>query len=279
MLDDGSFDPGTGAFVDALAAFNLAGRTAAVTGAGSGIGRASAEVLAGAGANVVCGDLDEAAAEQTVQLISEAGGKAVAHRVNVAAKADVEGFVDRAVSEFGRLDVMANVAGIASDGALSDATEEELDRIISVNLKGVLFGCQAAIRVMKEQGSGSIINVGSTAMDTPAPAYGIYAITKAGVAMMTKTFAFEVGRYGIRVNTVAPGMTVSGFTARHIYDADGSVNPERYEAFVTRMKKLSPLGIVGEPVDQAYLVLYLASDASRFSTGNTWRANGGQSMP
>ena len=264
--------------MDPLSVFNLSGRTAVVTGAGSGIGRATAEVLAGAGANVVCGDLDVESAEQTVKLITEAGGKAIAHRVNISSKAEVDALVDRAVSEFGRLDVMANVAGIASDGKLTEASEEELDKVIAVNLKGVLFGCQAAIRVMEPQGSGSIINVSSTAIDTPAPAYGVYAITKAGVAQMTKTLAFEVGRYGIRVNTVAPGMTVSGFTARHIYEPDGSINQERYDAFVARMKKLSPLGIVGEPIDQAYLILYLASDASRFSTGNIWRANGGQSM-
>jgi 3-oxoacyl-[acyl-carrier protein] reductase len=264
--------------MDSLSAFNLSGRTAVVTGAGSGIGRATAEVLAGAGANVVCGDLDAASADETVKLITEAGGKAVAQRTNVASKGEVDALVDRAVSEFGRLDVIANVAGIASDGALIDASEAELDKVISVNLKGVLFGCQAAIRVMKEQGGGSIINVSSTAIDTPAPAYGIYAITKAGVAQMTKTFAFEAGRFGIRVNTVAPGMTVSGFTARHIYEPDGSINQDRYDAFVGRMKKLSPLGIVGEPIDQAYLILYLASDASRFSTGNIWRANGGQAM-
>ena len=264
--------------MDVLSAFSLSGRTAVVTGAGSGIGRSTAEVLAGAGANVVCGDVDESGAEQTVKLITEAGGKAVAHPVNVTSRPEVDALVDRAVSEFGRLDVMANVAGIASDGALVEATEAELDKVIAVNLKGVLFGCQAAIRVMKPQGSGSIINVSSTAIDTPAPSYGVYAITKAGVAQMTKTLAFEVGRYGIRVNTLAPGMTVSGFTARHIYEPDGSINQERYDAFVGRMKKLSPLGIVGEPLDQAYLILYLASDASRFSTGNIWRANGGQAM-
>lgn len=264
--------------MDALQIFNLSGRTAVVTGAGSGIGRATAEVLAGAGANVVCGDVDVSSAEQTIKLITEAGGKAVAQRVDVTSRSEVDALIDRAVSEFGRLDVMANVAGIASDGALTEASESELDRVIAVNLKGVLFGCQAAIRVMKPQESGSIINVSSTAIDTPAPAYGVYAITKAGVAQMTKTLAFEVGRYGIRVNTVAPGMTVSGFTARHIYEPDGSINQERYDAFVTRMRKLSPLGIVGEPVDQAYLILFLASDAARFCTGTIWRANGGQAM-
>jgi 3-oxoacyl-[acyl-carrier protein] reductase len=263
---------------DALQVFNLSGRVAVITGAGSGIGRAAAEVLAGAGAAVVCGDLDEAGAEKTTATIVEGGGKALAQGTDVARKAEVEALVQRAVREFGRLDVMANVAGIAADGLLLEATDEELDRAFGVNVRGVLYGCQAAVRVMKEQGSGSIINVSSTAIDTPAPKYGVYAMTKASVAMMTKTLATEVGKYGVRVNTIAPGMTVSGFTMRHIYEPDGSVNQEKYDAFVERMRKLSPLGIVGEPLDQAYLILYLASDASRFCTGTIWRANGGQSM-
>jgi 3-oxoacyl-[acyl-carrier protein] reductase len=264
--------------VDVLRIFSLAGRAAVVTGAASGIGRAAAEVLAGAGAAVVLGDVDEEACAAAAAGIAGAGGTAVAQRVDVTRRAEVEALVDRAVAEFGRLDVMANVAGIAADGPLEEATEEELDRVVAVNLKGVLFGCQAAVRVMKERRSGSIINVSSTAIDTPAPGYGLYAITKAGVAQLTKTLAFEVGRYGIRVNTLAPGMTLSGFTARHIYEPDGTVNRARYEAFVERMRRLSPLGIVGEPIDQAYLILYLASDASRFCTGTTWRANGGQAM-
>ena len=264
--------------MDALQIFSLSGRTAVVTGAGSGIGRAAAEILAGAGANVVCGDLDLAGAEKTVATVVEAGGKAVAHPVNVSRKEEVEALVDRALGEFGRVDVMANIAGIASDGLLLEATDEAIDTVFGVNLKGVLYGCQAAVRAMQPQGSGSIINVSSTAIDTPAPKYGLYAMTKAAVAMLTKTLATEVGRYGIRVNTIAPGMTVSGFTMRHIYEPDGSINQERYDAFVERMRKLSPLGIVGEPVDQAYLILYLASDAARFCTGTIWRANGGQSM-
>jgi len=256
--------------------FDLSGRTAVVTGGAAGIGRATAEVLAGAGANVVVGDVSPT--DDTVRAIAEAGGKAVGQRCDVSSRDQVDALVDRAVAEFGRLDAMCNVAGIASDGVLAEATEEELDRVIGVNLKGVLFGCQAALRVMIPQGSGSIVNVSSTAIDTPAPKYGLYAITKAGVAMLTKTLAFENGRYGIRVNAIAPGVTISGFTARHIYEPDGTVNQERYDQFVSQMKRLSPLGIVGEPADQAYLILYLVSDAARYSTGNIWRANGGQSM-
>lgn len=258
--------------------FDLTGRTAVVTGAGSGIGRATAEVLAQAGTNVVCGDVAEQTADETVARVADAGGKAVAHRVDVSRKDQVEALVDRAVSEFGRVDAMCNVAGIAWDGLLVDATEEDVDRVIGVNLKGVLFGCQAALRVMTPQGSGSIVNVSSTAIDTPAPRYGLYAMTKAAVAMMTKTFAAEAGRSGIRVNTIAPGVTISGFTARHIYEPDGSINQERYDQFVAQMRRLSPIGVVGEPIDQAYLILYLVSDAARYCTGTIWRANGGQSM-
>ena len=263
---------------DVLQIFNLSGRTAVVTGGGSGIGRATAEVLAGAGANLVLGDVNDAGLAETAANIETAGGKAVWQNVDVSRKDDVEALVDRALTEFGRVDVMANVAGIAADGLLFEATDAELDKAFSVNLRGVLYGCQAAVRAMRDQGSGSIINVSSTAIDTPAPKYGVYAMTKAAVAQLTKSLAMEVGRFGIRVNTIAPGMTVSGFTMRHIYDPDGSVNQERYDAFVERMRKLSPLGIVGEPIDQAYLILYLASDAARFCTGTIWRANGGQSM-
>jgi 3-oxoacyl-[acyl-carrier protein] reductase len=264
--------------MDAFKAFDLSGRSAVVTGAGSGIGRATAQVLAAAGASVMCGDIDLAAAEKVAAGIGESGAKATAHRADIALKEDVDALVDRAVSEFGRLDVMCNIAGIAADGVIADATEEALDRAISINVKGTIYGCQAAIRVMTPQRSGSIINVSSAAIDAPAPAYGIYAMTKAAVAQVTKTLALEVGRHGIRVNTIAPGFTVTAFTSRHLYEPDGTMNQEKYDAFIEQMQKLSPLKRVGEPEDQAYLILYLASDASKFSTGQIWRANGGQAI-
>ena len=263
---------------DVLSAFDLTGRTAVVTGGASGIGEATAQVLAGAGANVVAGDIDAEGAERTAKGIVERGGNAVAMRTDVTSKADVDALVDRGVSEFGRVDAVVNVAGIAMDGLIKDATEEQFDRVMAINAKGTLFGCQAGLRVMSEQGSGSIINVSSTAIDTPAPKYGLYAMTKAAVAQLTMTLAIEAGRYGIRVNTIAPGATVTPFTARHAHNPDGTLNPEAYDMFVDAMRKLSPLRLVGEAVDQAYLVLFLASDASRFCTGQMWRANGGQAI-
>lgn len=262
--------------MDVLTAFNLSGRTAAVTGAASGIGRAVAEVLAAAGANVVLADVQDM--DQTIAAITEAGGKSVAQRTDVARRADVEALVDRAASEFGRLDIMCNVAGIASDGKIADATDEEIERVIGINLLGTLYGCQAALRVMIPQSSGNIINVSSTVIDAPAPGYGLYGMTKAGVAMLTRTLAIEYGKHNIRVNAIAPGMTVTPFTARHAYEPDGSINQQRYDEFVEAMRRLSPLKIVGEPQDQAYLVLYLVSDAAKFCTGQIWRANGGQAL-
>ena len=261
-----------------LDVFKLEGRSAAITGAASGIGRATAEVLAGAGAGVVVGDLDDAGAEAVAKGIVENGGRAVAQKIDISKRAELDALVDRAVSEFGRLDVMANVAGIAADGLIAEATEEQLDKAIAVNLKGVFFGCQAAMRVMMPQGSGSIINVSSTAIDAPAARYGLYAMTKAAVAMLTKTLALEAGRFGIRVNALAPGSTITSFTLRHLQGAGGEVDQSKYDAFVDRMKKQSPLGMLGEPEDQAYLILYLASDAARWCTGQVWRANGGQAF-
>src|SRR5919205_1036423 len=117
---------------------------------------------------------------------------------------------------------------------------------------------------MVPQGSGSIINVSSAAIDAPAPNYGVYAMTKAAVAQLTKTLALEAGRHGIRVNTIAPGFTITAFTSRHLYEEDGTLNQDRYDAFVKQMEKLSPIRRVGEPEDQAYLILYLVSDAAKF---------------
>src|SRR5207253_1690843 len=108
--------------------------------------------------------------------------------------------------------------------------------------------------------------------DAPAARYGLYAMTKAAVAMLTKTLALEAGRFGIRVNALAPGSTITSFTLRHLQGAGGEVDQSKYDMFVDRMKKQSPLGMLGEPEDQAYLILYLASDAARWCTGQVWRA-------
>ena len=263
---------------DGLEAFRLEGRSALVTGAASGIGAASAEMLAAAGARVTLADIDAAGAEAVAHGIRERGGVARVSRCDVARRDEMDALVEGAHAAWGRLDVLCNVAGVPSDGPLASVSEEEFDRILGINLKSVLFGCQAALRVMTGQRSGSIVNVASAVIDAPTPGYGLYAISKAGVASLTQTLALEAGPLGVRVNAIAPGATLTRFTSRHLQTPDGTTDPARLDAFLDAMRARSPLGRVGEAIDQAWLVLYLASDAARFCTGQIWRANGGQAL-
>ncbi len=256
--------------------FDLTGRVAVVTGAGSGIGRASARLLAAAGASVVCLDRDGEAATATADL---AGDRASPVEIDVADREAVDAAVAAAAGTHGRLDVMCNVAGIMTNAAVADLDETDLDRVLAVNLKGVLFGCQAAVRVMRGGGGGSIVNMSSSAIDAAAPLIGAYAMSKAAVAQLTKTLAVEVGADRIRVNAVAPGFVETGMTARHFVRPDGTVDAERREAVLKPMRARSPLRRIGEPEDVARTVLYLASDASSFVTGQTLRTNGGVAMP
>jgi len=262
---------------EALAAqFDLDGQVAVVTGGASGIGEATCTVLADAGAAVVVADIDDAGALRTARRITDAGGRAIGLRTDTSRRSDLDAAADRAVSEFGRLDIMCNVAGVPSDGLIEDVTEAELDRVVAINMKGVLFGCQAALRVMKPQRRGVIVNVSSTGIDVAVPGNGVYAMTKAAVAMLSMVLATEAGPHGIRVNAIAPGATITNFSQRHLYDENGNISQEKFDAFVDRMKSFSPLDIVGEAMDQALLILYLVSPAARYATGNIFRVNGGQ---
>ncbi|HEV8297223.1 MAG TPA: SDR family oxidoreductase [Acidimicrobiales bacterium] len=261
--------------IDPFQDYDLSGRVAALTGGASGIGACSAELLAGAGAAVVVGDIDLAGAEAVASRIRDGGGQAVAQRVDVSKKTEVDDFVDRAVAEFGRLDVMGNIAGIMNFDLVVDVTEAVLDRLIAVNQKGVFFGCQAALRVMMPQRSGSIINFASAAIDVPNPNVSVYSMTKAAVAMLTMELAIEAGPYGIRVNCLAPGTTPTNFGREARLNDKGEIDPTKFAAYVDRSTNMSPIGRMGEALDQAHLVHYLASDASKFATGAIFRANGG----
>ncbi len=259
-------------------AFDLTGRVAVVTGAGGGIGRSSAEVLAGAGALVYCADIARSAVGETVEAITEAGGRAVAHPLDVADRAAHGALVDRALDADGRLDILCNVAGVMVDSSILDLQEEDLDAILRVNLKGVLFGCQAAGRAMVERGGGSIINMASAAVLAPADGIGPYAITKSGVVQLTRTMAVELGPRRVRVNAVAPGFVPTNMTARYYTKPDGTIDEELKAAVVKPMARFAPLRRVGVPADIAYCVLYLASDASSFLTGQLISPNGGVAM-
>jgi len=139
--------------------FDLSGQVAVLTGVASGIGKASANMLAAAGATIVGGDIDEAGAQATADEITSAGGNAVTQRVDVTKRADVDALVDRAQADFGRVDIMGNIAGIPHNKMVADVTDEDFERILAINLKSVFYGCQAAIRHMIPQGSGNIVNI------------------------------------------------------------------------------------------------------------------------
>lgn len=261
-----------------IKAFDLSGRVAVVTGAGGGIGREAAAVFAAAGARVVIGDVKTDGLFETVRIVEAVGGRAIAVPTDVSKRSEVEALVQTAQREFGSVDVMANVAGIIRNNLVVDTSEEELDAVLAVNLKGVYFGCQAAAKVMVAQRSGSIVNVASTGMDMAVPTLSCYALTKAAVAMLTRTLATEVGPHGVRVNAIAPGFTDSPMTQRTWKADDGGVDEQLRDELWKARSAQSPLARIGTPRDQALQMLYLASDAASFVTGQVLRANGGVTM-
>jgi 3-oxoacyl-[acyl-carrier protein] reductase len=264
---------------DATAGYDLSGKVAVLTGAGSGIGKATALTLASAGATIVGGDIDEASAKATADEISGAGGTARAVRTDVTDRSQVDALVDGAQAEFGRVDIMGNIAGVPHNKMVVDVTDEEFERILAINLKSCFYGCQAAMRVMAPRKTGNIVNISSGAIDTPAPTLACYGMTKAAVAMLTKTLACEAGPLGIRVNALAPGVIHTNFSRHNFVDEQGNVVPEKVEEYKKRFGRMAPLGRVGEAQDVADSILFLVSDAASFMTGQILRPNGGVAMP
>ncbi len=259
--------------------FRVDGKVAVVVGAGSGIGRASALALAGAGATVVCADVVGPSAEETAALVTDAGGTAESATVDIADRPAVDALAGRVAEDHGRLDVWVNTGAMMVEGPFLDLSEEDLDRIIAVNLKGTLFGCQAAGRIMTGQESGgSIVNFSSGAADTVSANIAAYALCKAAVVQMTKNLAFEIGKRKVRVNAVAPGFVLTGMTSRYFVRPDGTVDEAMRDAVVGPMKKFTPLRDIAAAEDIATSVLFLASDASAFITGQVLRPNGGVAM-
>jgi 3-oxoacyl-[acyl-carrier protein] reductase len=260
-------------------AFDLSGRVAVITGAARGIGKAGAAVLGDAGAHVVVADVLDDAAHATVDELTSLGVSCEAGHLDVSDKAAVDAFVGDVVARHGRLDVMVNNAGIITDSSPLEVTEEEIDRVHAVNFKGVVFGSQAAAKVMIPNRRGSIINITSGAVDGPAPPVIAYATAKAAAAQFSRSLALELGRHNVRVNTIAPGWVDTPMNERHVLDDRGGVDADRKAAYVESRARIAALGIPGAPEDQAFAMLYLASDAARFVTGAVLRPNGGASMP
>jgi 3-oxoacyl-[acyl-carrier protein] reductase len=263
---------------DLAAVFSLDGRTTVVTGAAMGIGRQTAITYAQAGANVVLADRDADQLAETASAVEQYGTKAIVVPTDVSDKAQVDDLAREAVRGTGRIDVWANVAGVIRNSLVVDTTEDDLDAVVNVNLKGVYWGCAAAARVMSAAQRGSIVNVASTGGEMPAPTLSVYAMTKAGVMQLTRTIAAELGPKGIRANAVAPGFVETPMTKRVWTNPDGSIDEDKRSQVLALRGGQSPLGITGTPEDIAWSMLFLAADASRFMTGEVLRPNGGVYM-
>jgi 3-oxoacyl-[acyl-carrier protein] reductase len=190
----------------------------------------------------------------------------------------MERLANHALNATGSLDVWLNCAGVSYLHSLLETDQSKAERVVSVNMLGPYWGCLAAGRVMREQGHGAIVNISSGGGAKPLPGIGIYGMTKAAVNSLTWTCAAEFGPFGIRVNAVAPGWIETPMSRDLFKDATGEINPGLRDKVRREMAEKSPLGILGKPSDIALAMLYLASDASRFVTGQVLAVNGGESM-
>lgn len=243
------------------------GKVVLVTGGSRGIGRACVLAFAQAGATVVFSYAgNEAAASETLEKVKAAGGKAQARRFDVADTAACAEAVDAVVKEHGRLDVLVNNAGIALDGLVMRYKDEDWDRTLDTNLKGAFALIRAASRPMMKQKGGAIINLTSVVGEMGNAGQAAYAASKAGLIGMTKSLARELARRNIRVNAVSPGFIGTDMTA------------ELPEEARKRMLEAIPLGRLGSPDEIAGTVLFLASDAASYVTGEVLKVNGGMYM-
>jgi 3-oxoacyl-[acyl-carrier protein] reductase len=248
----------------------LAGKVALVTGASSGIGRATAEALALAGASVAINyHRNEAGAEEARAQIVEAGGRAVIIQADVTRAADVRALVGRATGELGPVDILVNNAGsLVERLRILELTEERWDEVINLNLKSAFLCSQAVAASMMERKAGAIINVSSIAGRNGGALGSIhYSTAKGGLITMTKGFAKELAPYNVRVNAVSPGVIDTPFHEQFS-------TPETMKAYVGGI----PLGRVGAPAEVAKVILFLASDAAGYISGETIEINGGMLM-
>ncbi|WP_340030145.1 glucose 1-dehydrogenase [Paenibacillus sp. FSL H7-0940] len=251
---------------------SLAGKVITITGAGSGIGRASAVLMASRGAKLVLVDYNVTTGKETLELVKEQGGEAIFVQADVSKEEDVENYIQKAVETFGKIDVAFNNAGIIQKfQPFHETSLNDFSRIIDVNLKGIFLGMKHALNVMVQQGYGHVINTASTTALRAEHSLAAYTASKHGVAGLTKAAAIEYVRKGIRVNAICPGGVATTLTAavpQMLQESD--YMPEEFP----NMR----IGRFAEPEELAELVAFLASDGSSYMTGSIIVADGGLTL-
>jgi len=256
----------------------LKGKSAIVTGGGGGIGRSICVHLAREGARVMISDINLPAAEETVQLIRKAGGKARAFKTDITKEEDVRAMAAETKSVYGRIDILVNCAGTDKKGAITQLSVETWNLLLDLNLKGTFLCTQAVMQTMIDQRYGRVVNIASMAGKTGEPLTSPYCASKFGVIGFTQSVALEVGRHNVTVNAVCPG----------------PVNTELFQQSIAQFAKLNgvseqeylqkvfidptPMGRIAEPADVARAVVFLASDEAEYITGSTLNVSGGREM-
>jgi NAD(P)-dependent dehydrogenase (short-subunit alcohol dehydrogenase family) len=250
----------------------LEGKVCMITGAGSGIGQASARLFAREGAKVVVADIDLDAARATVEEIGVSGGQSVAEQVDVTDQAQAEALAGRVVERFGQVDVLFNNAGIGGVGDVLETEPDLFDRVMRVNVKGLYLMTRAVVPQMIKQRSGSIINMSSCIAEIGLARRVSYAASKGAVLSMTKSMQVDLAPHGIRVNALLPGTILTPFVERYLKES--YADPEEGMAAIRKRQLTNELG---RPEDVAHAALYLASDESRFVMASGLVVDGGVS--
>ena len=252
--------------MDNFPQFDLKGRTALVTGAARGLGRAISLALAHAGADVALGLRDKNTGSDVVREIEKLGRKALPVQMDMSNLGQISSGIDQAAAHFAKLDILVNNAGIAPENLAENVTEKDFDATIAINLKGTFFASQAVGRIMIRQKYGRIINMSSQAGFAALPTESIYCMTKAGLAHLTKCLAVEWGKYNITVNAVAPTFIHTPGTEEYL-----AIPANRADT----IERIAALHRIGEPMEVAGAIVFLASDAASLITGHTMLIDGG----